>query len=362
MLNIRARCVVSAPMSDPSRQPTDSEPAPPQATWAAVVATLKANPVATAIFAAVLLVVGVFYFAPKPFMLNSQSAGQWIAASWNEENDQVHCWAIIPIFFVLLYLKREQLWAAAKEPANSGIGWVAAGVVAYILSVRMLQPRLAIFALPMLAYGSVVYLWGKKVGRLFIFPCIFLLFMTPMGNVVQNTAGLQAKTATAIRVMSSICGIPIDVDGATIRSPDGRFEPMEVAGGCSGIRSLMAMLMLSALYAEFTMRTPAKKFALFCCAILFSLLGNFARVFSVVIFARFLDPKVATGLYHDWSGFIFFPVAVLAMVGTGNLLERDWSGVKAWLSQWFGKQPPKPGGPVAPTGDAPKKGPISYDY
>lgn len=346
---------------------SDSEPPQPQVTWAAVVSALKANAVAMGILAAVLLVVAAFYFGPKPFMLGSQSAAQWIAASWNEENDQVHCWGIIPIFFVLLYLKREEIWAAAKEPANSGLWWVALGIVTYVLSVRMVQGRLAIWALTPLIYGMVVYLWGRKVGRLFIFPCIFLLFMTPIGGVVQGTAGLQAKTATAIRVMSSLCGIPIDVDGAMIRSPDGRFEPMEVAGGCSGIRSLMAMLMLSALYAEFTMRTPFKKFALFCCAILFALLGNFVRVFSVVIFARFLDPKTATGLYHDWSGFVFFPVAVLAMVGTGNLMERDWSGVKAKLVKWLGKQPPKPGGPTAPKADepkddAPKGGPISYDY
>ena len=171
------------------------------------MAALKSNVAAAAIFCALLLVVGLFYFIPKPFMLGSQSAGQWIAASWNEENDQVHCWAIIPIFFVLLNLKRERIWAAAKEPANSGIWWVVAGLVCYVLSVRMLQPRLAIFALPLLVYGATVYLWGRQVGRLLIFPCLFLLFMTPMGNVVQNTAGLQAKTGAAIRVMSSICGV-----------------------------------------------------------------------------------------------------------------------------------------------------------
>ena len=119
--------------------------------------------------------------------------------------------------------------------------------------------------------------------------------------------------------------------------------------------------MLAALYAEFTMRTAGKKFALFCCSLLFAILGNFARVFSVVIFARFLDPKTATGLYHDWSGFIFFPVAVLAMVGLGNLLDRDWSGVKAL----FNKPPSKPGGPASPPPEEPEKptkGPISYDY
>jgi exosortase len=355
-------------MSDISRQTSDSEPPPPQATTEAILAAIKSNPVSFAILGAILLVMAAFYFIPKPFILGSQSAGQWIAASWNEENDQVHCWGIIPVFFILLHLKREQLWAAAKEPANSGVWWAVAGLLLYVLSVRMLQPRLAIFALPLIVYGSVVYLWGRNVGRLLIFPCLFLLFMTPMGNIVQNTAGLQSKTATAIRVMSTVCGIPIDVDGAMIRSPDGRFEPMEVAGGCSGIRSLMAMLMLAALYAEFTMKTPVKKFVLFGSAIVFALLGNFARVFSVVVFARFLDPKTATGLYHDWSGFVFFPVAVLAMVGTGNLLERNWSGkhpaggVTGRPLEKQPSNPTEPPEPKLPEPEQPKKGPISYDY
>ena len=350
-------------MSDTPRHTPETETTP-QVTWDAIRAAVKANPVTTALVAALVLAVGLFYFLPKPFMLASQSAAQWIAASWNEENDQVHCWAILPVFLILLYLKREALWAVEKAPSNSGLWWALGGVMTFVLSVRMLQPRLAILALPMLVYGTVVYLWGRKMGRLFIFPCLFLLFMTPMGQIVQNTAGLQAKTASAIRTMSTICGIPIIVDGAMLRSPDGRFEPMEVAGGCSGIRSLMAMLMLAALYAEFTMRTPLKKFVLFGCSIIFALLGNFARVFSVVVFARFLDPKTATGLYHDWSGFVFFPVAVLAMVGLGNLLDRDWSGLKAMLKGLFEKQPPRSGGGGSDSSQPakPAKGPISYDY
>jgi exosortase/archaeosortase family protein len=76
------------------------------------------------------------------------------------------------------------------------------------------------------------------------------------------------------------------------------------------------------------MRTPLRGLILFGLSIVFAVLGNFARVFSVVLFARFIDPKIATGLYHDYSGFVFFPVAVLAMVGVGNLLNRDWGG--AW--------------------------------
>ena len=235
----------------------------------------------------------------------------------------------------------------------------------FVAGVRCSEARHTIFALPLLVYGGTRFLFGRQVSHLTVFPCIFLLFMTPLGGIVQGTVPLQVLTAKAIRVLSSVCGIPIFVDGSNISSPDGRFPPMEVAGGCSGIRSLMAMSTLAALYAYFTMRGPVRGLLLFGSSLLFAVLGNFARVFSVVLFARFVDAKTATGLYHDYSGLVFFPVAVAAMVGFGKILNRDWEET---FARWFAPQPapasdstlaPKP--VPAPKNSKPKK-PLRYDY
>ena len=50
---------------------------------------------------------------------------------------------------------------------------------------------------------------------------------------------------------------------------------------------LMAMSALAALYAYFTMRGPVRGVVLFCGSLIFAVLGNFARVFSVVLIAYF---------------------------------------------------------------------------
>jgi exosortase len=287
----------------------------------------RRKPAAVTLLVATLGVIGYFYFGVKAFLSLGQTSAQWIAASWNAENDQEHCWAIIPISVFLVLLRWRDLRDAPKEPSNSGLWFIGAGIVAFVVGIRCVEARYTIFALPLLCYGMARYLFGTAVARIVLFPCVFLLFMTPLGQVVQGTAGLQSRTAAVIHGLSSLLGIPIYVEGAKIISLDGRFEPLEVAGGCSGIRSLMAMLTLSALYAYFVMRTPMRGMILFGLSLVFAVVGNFARVFSVVLFARFIDPKTATGLYHDYSGFVFFPVAVLAMVGVGNLLNRDWSRV-----------------------------------
>jgi exosortase len=323
----------------------------------------RGNVVQASLLAALVGVVVFAYFGIRAFMNGKLSAASWIAAGWNAENDQQHCWGIIPASVALVLFRWREIAAAPKRGNNSGLWFAAAGVLLFVAGIRCAEARYTIFALPLLVYGSVRFLFGIPVSRIFIFPCVFLLFMTPLGGIVQSTVPLQVLTAKAIRALSSLCGIPILVDGSNISSPDGRFPPMEIAGGCSGIRSLMAMSTLAALYAYFTMRGTIRGLLLFGSSLLFAVLGNFARVFSVVLFARFLDAKTATGLYHDYSGLVFFPVAVVAMVALGNVINRDWAEV---FAGWFAVKPAKDGSPAGrpaatPRNPKPKK-PLRYDY
>ena len=328
----------------------------------------RKNPLQGLLLAGLAGVIWFFYFNIKGFNGMRVTAAVWIVAGWSTENDQEHCWGIIPVAIGLVLLRWRAIAAARKVPANSGLWFAGAGILAFVAGIRCTEARYTIFALPLLCYGTVRFLFGKAVERIVLFPCIFLLFMTPVGGLVQGTVPLQVMTANAIQILSRIFGIPILVDGSTIVSLNGSFETMEVAGGCSGIRSLMAMTTLAALYAYFTMRGPIRGVILFASSLLFAVLGNFARVFSVVLFARFLDPKTATGLYHDYSGFVFFPVAVFAMVSFGSLLNRDWSGVFArWFHAAQGAAPDSD--PVEPAKSPPhspenaeKKAPLPYDY
>ena len=49
--------------------------------------------------------------------------------------------------------------------------------------------------------------------------------------------------------------------------------------------------------------------------------GNVGRVFTVILVAKWIDPKLAAGIYHDYSGYIFFPIALAAMLGFSKLLN-----------------------------------------
>ena len=46
----------------------------------------------------------------------------------------------------------------------------------FLLGTRAFQPRISLFALPLVLFGSVLFLWGWPVARILAFPIGFLVF------------------------------------------------------------------------------------------------------------------------------------------------------------------------------------------
>ena len=111
--------------------------------------------------------------------------------------------------------------------------------------------------------------------------------------------------------------------GTTLRATDNSFD-FEIAEGCSGIRSLMAMVMITAAFVHLTQDKTWKKLVIFGSSMIFAVIGNIGRVFSIILVARFYDKKFAAETYHDSSGWLFFPIALAAMLACDRLVNLDW--------------------------------------
>lgn len=341
-------------MSDPSSPLRVPEPPPISFNQWIVrfMRWVQENPLAASLCAANLAILLFFFGYFRCFVNGIQSTAEWAWSSWNPENNQEHSIVILPVSIFLVWYHRDKLAAAPKQPSNSGLWLIGAGLLCFVLSVRTLQPRLAVFSLPLLILGIVWFLWGRAVARLCLFPCAFLLFMIPIGGLVQGTVSLQLLVSSVCNILASFIGVKIEASGTTIRSLDGSFN-FEIAEGCSGIRSLMAMITLTALYVHFTQREIWKKVVVFGGSIIFAVIGNIGRIFTVILVARFISPKLAGGIYHDYSGFIFFPIAVATMVSFGNLMNLNFR-------QLLDPGAPKP--PEAQGSSGKSSGSISYDY
>jgi exosortase len=316
----------------------------------------RANPLQLALWAAILGVAVYFFGFYKIYTNGSLTAWQWAREAWNEANDLEHGGLVLPGAIVVAWLHRDQFRTVTKRPAASGLLLIAFGIALFLAAAWTLQPRIALLSMPVLILGSVAFVWGWKSARIALFPCALLLFMLPVGFLLGHTEPLQRLVAVTVSGMTNLLQLGIARDGVKLFATDGSFQ-CEVAGGCSGIRSLMAMTMLSALYVHFTQKTLWKKLLIFCTALPFAVIGNIVRVFTIVLVARFISPGIGTGPWHDISGFIVtIPIALTLMVRMGDLLNRDWSKTLAPVLE-------PEAAAVATAGETRRPGgPISYDY
>jgi exosortase len=337
------------------------EPLPISEAPARLLGWCRRHPVDALLAAAALAVLVYFFGFFKIFINGSHSTALWAWEAWNPENNQEHSVLVLPIFFFLLWYHRGELASTRKESWNGGLFIMACGVGCFVLAARALQPRISIFALPLIIYGAVGYLWGRATARILLFPCVFLLFMIPVGGLVQGTVSLQILVSSVCNALASIFGVKIEATGTTIRSLDGSFN-FEIAEGCSGIRSLMAMTTLTALYVHFTQREWWKKGVIFAGSLVFAVVGNIVRIFTVILVAKFISPTFAAKIYHDYSGFVFFPIAVLAMVGFAHLVNLDWAAIVTQRMEPITPEGNLPDLPDKPAESSKAPSPVSYDY
>jgi exosortase len=156
-----------------------------------------------------------------------------------------------------------------------------------------------------------------------VFPAAFLVFCIPLNFLDSLTFPLRLMVTVASTHFLNGIGIAVRRSGSAIYSAvEGGFQ-LDVADPCSGLRSIMALTALTAVYAYLTQRTLLKKWLLFMASIPLAIIGNIARVTTIALMAEAFGQEVATGLYHDYSGFIFFPVSLGLMILLGSFLNSD---------------------------------------
>lgn len=285
---------------------------------------IKRHPLRSLLLGTLLLTFVYFYGVIRLYAGHSIIA--WGLIRWKPEFNQEHSKLVPFVFLFLLWYHRTALDQARKEGSNWGLLLIGFGILLFIVAARALQARLALTALPFLVSGVVLFLWGKRVARILAFPCAFLIFLVPLSAIEQTSFRLQFLITGLVESLSGILGIKIYSVGTTLRAVDGSWG-FDIAEGCSGIRSLIAMVMITSIYVHVVEKVPWKKITVFALSVLFAIIGNAGRIFTIIIIAKLGFPKFAGGLYHEYSGFIFFPIALAVMVLTSKVLNISYKGM-----------------------------------
>jgi len=139
-----------------------------------------------------------------------------------------------------------------------------------------------------------------------------------------------AASAMATALLNGI-GIPAARSGTGIYSFAGAGFNLEVADPCSGLRSLLSLAAIAAVYAYLFQRGLWRQWALFLFSVPLAVAGNVVRIAAVAVVARFFGQERAAGFYHDYSGYVFFAVAVCLMMAVSALLTLN---LREALNRW----------------------------
>ena len=244
--------------------------------------------------------------------------------------DMSHGW-LVPLFSLyVLWRQRHALREAAGRPDRVGAVWVALFLVIAWFGSRGGQSRMEQVSFIGLVWSVPYALWGRRVERLMRFPAVFLFFTVPLSSFLDFfTIHLRLVTSVLATGILNGLGLAVERSGTALfsRVPGGSFN-VDVADPCSGIRSLFALMALTAAYAYFSQRSLWRKWALFACSLPIAMIGNMVRIMSICLIARWFGQEAATGYYHDYSGYVVFLVGVLLMVQAGDWIGKGEKGGK----------------------------------
>lgn len=250
---------------------------------------------------------------------------EWLFSMWIPQLDMEHGWLIPPLSAFMVCHALKDMKDESPKCSMHGLWSIALGALLFVLSVRTQQTRIAAASVPFLFFGPVWYYLGNKAALKCAFPFAFLFLAVPMPAFQHATVGLQLLSADAAHWGASMCGVETIQIGTNIASADGSWDAYNIVGGCSGIRSLMALLMISTAWAYLANKLSWwKRVILALSAVPLAILGNAFRVTSIFVCAEYINPAFAGKTWHDWSGLLFFfPITLFGLAVLHSILAGE---------------------------------------
>ena len=273
------------------------------------------------------------------FQITPISLFGWLTLFWGRGGDYAHGY-LVPVAAVgFFYWKwRNTLRNLPMVPSAWGLALVGLATLLYVGGVRAQVPRLVAASLVILVFGIVWYLGGWQWAKGAWFSCAFLFFMIPL-NVIDPYVSfpLRMVVAKVSCGLLNLFGLEVYSQGTGIFSRAGRFMPLDVADPCSGIRSLVALMALTALYGQLAMDHAWKKWVMFMSSVPLAVLGNLVRITTVALVAQGFGYDPAMKIYHEFSGYIVFSLAILCMLGLGTMMNVHY---RELLDHWLQEETP----------------------
>lgn len=224
-----------------------------------------------------------------------------------------------------------------RKAIFSSVGYnVLAGLVATVVAAATaitglivgpnLNPNdyLSLLTLSLLLTWISIFIifYGLHSFKQAVFPLLFLLFIVPLPYLVQKpvVSFLQDSSVEVANVLFSLIMVPAVLDGYMFHLPG---LSIEVTEECSGIRSFMALVIMSVIAAKLFLSKGWTRILAVLLMAPIALLKNAIRIVTLSVLGAYVDFEVLSILHKIGGFFVLSLVLLWAVIAILRKVERS---------------------------------------
>jgi exosortase len=221
--------------------------------------------------------------------------------------------------------KFEELKNTEIKPSNWGLMVLSVGVVFYYVTVRAEIDQFNIFSLFFMISGVILFIYGKKIF-LKVLPVIILFSISiPVIPLMRLSVPLQIMLAGLVTKILNLLNVDAYNLGSNIYIDK---YLLTVEAGCTGVKSLSSLLVISFLLIYFKHSAILKKFLFILFAGIISFIGNMLRILITDFYIIYngLNSEAAQKSAEDFHylvGFIIFFISLVIILFLSDFIEEN---------------------------------------
>ena len=243
---------------------------------------------------------------------------------WYRSGTFAHAFLVPPIVLWLVWRQRAELARQTPAPAAWLLLPLAFVGVVWLLGDLGGVNAAAQLALVALVVLGVLAIIGFAASRSIWFALGFLFFAAPIGEFLMPQ--MMTWTADFTVIALRLSGIPVYRDGLQFVIPSGNWSVVEA---CSGVRYLIASVMVGMLFAYLNYRSWKRRIIFVAVSFAVPIVANWILAYLIVLLGHLSNNKLAAGADHLIYGWLFFGVVMLLMFTIGTRWVEPDSAAQA---------------------------------
>lgn len=248
-----------------------------------------------------------------------------IADLWKEwqRNDDYSAGQLVPLVAcIFVWRDRKKLAQTPIKPCWPGLGLLVMAMAAWMFGLVFMFESAERYSLVLTVAALTLLVAGWRVFVRAGWILLFLFLMVPFPGKVHNmiSGPLQRIATNGAVFLMEASFLQVSQQGNVVTLGDD--TPMAVAEACSGLRMLVAFIIVSAFIAYMIKRSRVKKAVLLASSIPIAVIGNIVRLYVTGVLMMLVSTEAGEKFFHDFAGLAMMPVAVILIFGEIYIMDR----------------------------------------